>query len=113
MIDSATGVKVRLRLGVHSDQDGEKLAIFYKLFTSRPVIDLCASSPRQDSFTIRPFFIIFRESQLMFALKLSQYTHANSKQPKFIHTKNNINLELPPEKLYQRNHFQLNFIIFI
>ena len=41
MIDSATGVKVRLRLGVHSDQDGEKLAIFYKLFTSRPVIDLC------------------------------------------------------------------------
>ena len=51
MIDSATGVKVRLRLGVHSDQDGEKLAIFYKLFTSRPVIDLCASSPRQDSFT--------------------------------------------------------------
>ena len=53
MIDSATGVKVRLRLGVHSDQDGEKLAIFYKLFTSRPVIDLCASSPRQDSFTKR------------------------------------------------------------
>jgi len=77
MIDSATGVKVRLRLGVHSDQDGEKLAIFYKLFTSRPVIDLCASSPRQ-------------------------YTHANSKQPKFIHTKNNIDLQLPPEKLYQR-----------
>ena len=56
MIDSATGVKVRLRLGVHSDQDGEKLAIFYKLFTSRPVIDLCASSPRQDSFTITNVF---------------------------------------------------------
>jgi len=77
MIDSATGVKVRLRLGVHSDQDGEKLAIFYKLFTSRPVIDLCASSPRQ-------------------------YTHANSKQPTVIHTKNKIKMELSTEEYYKR-----------
>jgi len=77
MIDQATGVKVRLRLGVHSDQDGEKLAIFYKLFTSRPVIDLCASSPRQ-------------------------YTHANSKQPTVIHTKNKINMQLTTEEYYRR-----------
>merc|ERR1712168_962058 len=77
MIDQATGVKVRLRLGVHSDQDGEKLAIFYKLFTSRPVIDLCASSPRQ-------------------------YTHANSKQPTVIHTKNKINMQLTAEEYYKR-----------
>merc|ERR1711917_139293 len=39
---------------------------------------------------------------MMFETKHFQYTHANSKQPKFIHTKNNIDLQLPPEKLYQR-----------
>lgn len=78
MIDSATGVKVRLRLGVHCDQDGEKLAIFYKLFTSRPVIDLCESSPRQ-------------------------YTHAHTKQQTFIHTKNKTLMPLPKEEFYQRS----------
>jgi len=41
--------------GVHSDQDGEKLAIFYKIFTHRPVIDLCASSPKKYAET--PAFI--------------------------------------------------------
>ena len=70
MIDSATGVKVRLRLGVHSDQDGEKLAIFYKLFTSRPVIDLCASSPRQDSFKKRTFF----QSEILIEIMIRFYS---------------------------------------
>ena len=40
---------------MHSDQDGEKLAIFYKIFTHRPVIDLCASSPKKYAET--PAFI--------------------------------------------------------
>ena len=47
IVDGAAGARIRLRLGVHSDQDGEKLAIFYKIFTLRPVIDLCASSPKR------------------------------------------------------------------
>ena len=74
MIDSATGVKVRLRLGVHSDQDGEKLAIFYKLFTSRPVIDLCASSPRQESFTER-FSLYFMHLKLSCSFRNFLSTH--------------------------------------
>jgi hypothetical protein len=43
IVDDAAGARIRLRLGVHSDQEGEKLAIFYKIFTIRSVIDLCAS----------------------------------------------------------------------
>ena len=64
----------RLRLGVYTDQDGDKLAIYYKMFTSRPVIDLCASSPRQ-------------------------YTHQATKRPVLIHTKN---ISLPEPQSEQR-----------
>ena len=55
IVDDAAGVRIRLRLGVHSDQDGEKLAIFYKIFTVRTVIDLCASSPKK--YADSPAFI--------------------------------------------------------
>ena len=58
-------------------KDGDKLAIYYKMFTNRPVIDLCASSPRQ-------------------------YTHVATKRPVLIHTKN---IQLPEpqkEETYKR-----------
>jgi len=74
LMDRATGTRVRLRLGVYTDQDGDKLAIYYKMFTSRPVIDLCASSPRQ-------------------------YTHQATKRPVLIHTKN---ISLPEPQSEQR-----------
>merc|ERR1712037_97075 len=46
LADHATGVRLRLRLGVHSDQDGEKLAVFFKVFTKRTVVDICSMSPK-------------------------------------------------------------------
>ena len=60
------------------DRDGDKLAVFYKLFTDRPVIDLGAFSPRQ-------------------------YTHANTKLPTIVHSKNNTYHGVPEEETYIRS----------
>ena len=65
------------RLGVYTDQDGDKWAIYYKMFTNRPIIDLCASSPRQ-------------------------YTHTATKRPVLIHTKNIQLANETPEVRYKR-----------
>ena len=54
LADHATGVRLRLRLGVHSDQDGEKLAVFYKVFTMRTVVDICSMSPKV--YSAEPIF---------------------------------------------------------
>lgn len=54
LADHATGVRLRLRLGVHSDQDGEKLAVFFKVFTKRTVVDICSMSPKV--YSAEPIF---------------------------------------------------------
>uniref|UniRef100_A0A8C4RAZ9 Uncharacterized protein n=2 Tax=Eptatretus burgeri TaxID=7764 RepID=A0A8C4RAZ9_EPTBU len=45
LLDAAAGIYIRFRLG----GDSFPPRIFYKLFTHRPIIDLCASSPRDYS----------------------------------------------------------------
>uniref|UniRef100_UPI00358F0DC3 protein MFI n=1 Tax=Myxine glutinosa TaxID=7769 RepID=UPI00358F0DC3 len=42
LLDAAAGIYIRFRLGGDSFPPN----IFYKLFTHRPIMDLCASSPR-------------------------------------------------------------------
>ncbi|XP_072433564.1 protein MFI isoform X2 [Chiloscyllium punctatum] len=66
LLDSAAGVHVRFRLG------GETFPpkIYYKIFTHRPIVDLCANSPKD-------------------------YTHPAAKQepPRQIHNRNSVKKE--------------------
>lgn len=51
LMDAAAGVHVRLRLG------GETFPpmIYYKIFTRRPVADVCSFGPRNYSQELRPY----------------------------------------------------------